>query len=64
MEELDTFILNKNINNSIRKGMAGTILLIHSEERFTAEFVNKDGTNVTDKGFGTFIISLSDVTLN
>ena len=55
----DVFILAKDLNSVIKKGMAGVILEILDMDSFITEFVQSDGTNYSYGEEDTFIIDKS-----
>ena len=55
----DVFILVKDLNPVVRKGMEGVILEIWAENAFEVEFVKNDGTNYEFEGMSTFTIDTS-----
>ena len=59
MKQYDIFILEKDINPVIKKGMKGVILEIYNEQDIEVEFVKDDGTNFEYKGSVTFCINTS-----
>lgn len=46
----DVFILSKNINPGITRGMEGVILEIWDNNSYEVEFVREDGTNYEFEG--------------
>ncbi len=52
----DVFILAKDINPIIQKGMSGVILEIINKNSYLVEFVKSDGTNYEYDGQSTFFI--------
>ena len=59
INEHDIFILARDLNPILRKGMEGVILIILSENAFEVEFVKNDGTNYEFEGNCTFTIDKS-----
>lgn len=57
----DVFILAKDINPVIQKGMSGVILEIFNGNSYLIEFVKSDGTNYEYDGQSTFFIDQSFV---
>jgi len=57
----DVFILAKDINPVIQKGMSGFILEIFNGNSYLIEFVKSDGTNYEYDGQSTFFIDHSFV---
>ena len=58
-KEHQTFELSKDLNEVIRKGMIGVLLVIYNQNAFEVEFVKKDGTNYEFNGNSTFTIDNS-----
>ncbi len=59
IKQYDIFILSKDINPNITKGMRGVILDVWTDETFEAEFVKENGTNYGFEGSFTFTIDKS-----
>jgi hypothetical protein len=59
IKQFDVFILSKDINPNITRGMAGVVLEILAENVFEVEFVKKDGSNYEFNGNFTFTIDES-----
>jgi hypothetical protein len=56
IKQYDVFILSKNINPNITRGMKGVVLEIWKNTHFEVEFVKEDGSNYEFEGNGTFTI--------
>jgi hypothetical protein len=56
IKQYDVFILNKDINPAITKGMEGVILEIWDSNSYEVEFVKEDGTNYEFEEQSTFTI--------
>lgn len=56
IKQYDAFILAKDINPEIKKGMTGVILEIWARESFEVEFVKEDGSNYMYEGQATFTV--------
>ena len=54
IKQYDTFILAKDINPKIMKGMTGIILEVWARNSFEVEFVKEDGSNYEYEGHATF----------
>ncbi len=59
IKQYDTFILAKDINPVIVKGMRGVVLDIWSEKGLEVEFVKEDATNYEYQGNYTFTVDIS-----
>lgn len=59
IKQYDVFILAKDVNPVIKKGMSGVILEIWADNSFEIEFVKEDGTNHEYGGLSTFTIDQS-----
>jgi hypothetical protein len=59
IKQYDVFILSKNINPNITRGMQGVVLEIWSDNDFEVEFVKDDGSNCEFEGNFTFTIDKS-----
>jgi hypothetical protein len=55
----DTFILSKDLNPIITRGMQGVVLMVFTENNFEVEFVKGDGMNYEFEGQFTFTIDTS-----
>lgn len=56
------FVLLKDLNPKITKGMQGVILEIYNNgEAFEVEFPLEDGTNITYDGRITFIVNKEQI---
>ncbi len=62
-QECQVFILTKDINSEIRKGMIGVILLLYNQNAFEVEFVKKDGSNYEYNNQSTFTVDSSYIQL-
>jgi hypothetical protein len=56
-KKFDTFILKKEINKKLPKGIKGVILDKYDNSHFEVEFVKKNGKNIEVDGKSTFIIT-------
>jgi len=56
IKQYDVFILSKDINPNITKGMRGVILEVWTDETFEPEFVKDDGSNYGFESNFTFTI--------
>jgi Domain of unknown function (DUF4926) len=56
IKQYDVFILNKDINPAITRGMEGVILEIWDKDSYEVEFVKLDGTNYEFEGQSTFTV--------
>jgi hypothetical protein len=59
VKQYDIFVLERDINPVIRKGMQGVILEIWNNNSFEIEFVKDDGTNYEFNGQSTFTVDKS-----
>ena len=59
IKQYDVFILSKDINPNITRGMQGVVLEIWSANDFEVEFVKEDGSNYEFEGSPTFTIDKS-----
>lgn len=59
IRQFDTFILTKDINPEITKGMTGVILDVWTRDAFEVEFVKEDGSNYLYEGQATFTVDAS-----
>ena len=59
IKQYDVFLLAKDLNQIITKGMQGVILEIWDENGFEIEFVREDGTNYEYDGASTFTVDRS-----
>jgi len=59
-QQYQTFILSKDLNPAITKGMVGVILEVLDEATFEVEFVTPEGSNYEYQGRYTFTVH-SDV---
>lgn len=59
IKQYDVFILTKDINPEIVKGMSGVILEVWAHDSFEVEFVKEDGSNYMSEGGGTFTVDES-----
>ena len=59
IKQYDVFLLAKDLNPVITKGMQGVILEIWDENSFEIEFVKEDGTNHDYNGEGIFSVDKS-----
>ena len=59
IKQYDVFILNKDINEVVVKGMEGVILEIWNNNSYEVEFVKEDGSNYEFEGQSTFTIDSS-----
>ena len=57
MKEHDCFILIKDLNPVITKGMLGVILMIYNDNDIEVEFVREDGSNYEYNELFTFTIT-------
>jgi hypothetical protein len=57
--QYDVFILAKDINPEISKGMTGVLLEIWGRDSFEVEFVKEDGSNYMYEEQGTFTVDES-----
>ncbi|HRD54469.1 MAG TPA: hypothetical protein PKY96_17655 [Flavobacteriales bacterium] len=56
INQYDCFLLAKDLNPAIVKGMEGVVLEVWDADNFLVEFVNPDGTNHEFNGEVTFDI--------
>jgi len=56
IKQFDVFILAKDINPAITRGMSGVILEIWDNYSYEVEFVKDDGTNYEFDGQSAFTI--------
>ncbi len=61
LKQYDVFILKRDINPEITKGMQGVILEIWDNDNYEVEFVKEDGTNFEFQGKSTFNIDSSNI---
>lgn len=59
IKQYDVFILSKDINPTITKGMQGVILETWNVDSYFVEFVKDDGTNYEFEGQSVFTIDNS-----
>ena len=59
IKQYDVFILSKDINPAIIKGMQGVILEAWNDETYLVEFVKDDGTNYEFEDQSMFTIDNS-----
>ncbi len=59
IKQYDVFILSKDINPAITKGMQGVILETRNDDSYLSEFVKEDGTNHEFEGQTVFTIDNS-----
>ncbi|MEJ8844470.1 DUF4926 domain-containing protein [Lacibacter sp. H375] len=59
IKQYDVFILNKDINSAIIRGMKGVILEILDKDCYEVEFVKQDGINYEFEGQSTFTVDKS-----
>jgi hypothetical protein len=59
IKQYDVFLLAKDLNSAITKGMQGVILEKLDENCFLIEFVKEDGTNHEYDGEGIFTVDKS-----
>ena len=59
IKQYDVFILNKDINAVVVKGMEGVILEVWNNDSYEVEFVKEDGSNYEFEGQSTFTIDSS-----
>ena len=59
IRQYDVFLLAKDLNHEITKGMQGVILEIWGDNGFEIEFVKEDGTNHEFNGEATFTVDRS-----
>ena len=59
IKQYDVFLLTKDLNPGITKGMKGVILEIWDDNSFEIEFVKEDGTNYEFNGESTFTVDRS-----
>jgi hypothetical protein len=55
------FVLNRDINTVIIKGMKGDILEVLDSNTYEVEFVKEDGTNYQYQGQFTFTLKKADI---
>lgn len=61
MNKYDYFILKKDLNPIIKKGMKGCILEIWDENSIEVEFVKPDGANYSFKESSTFSRNIIEI---
>lgn len=59
LKQYDVFILKRDLNPVIVKGMEAVILEIWNNDSYEVEFVKQDGTNYEFDGQSTFTIDQS-----
>ena len=59
IKQYDVFVLSKDINPAIIKGMQGVILEAWNDETYLVEFVKDDGTNYEFEDQSMFTIDNS-----
>lgn len=59
IKQYQTFVLNTDLNPTIKKGMQGVILEVWGEDMFEVEFVKDDAVNYEYNGHSTFTIHSS-----
>ena len=59
IQQYDVFLLDKDLNPIITKGMQGVILEVWNDNSFEIEFVREDGTNYEYRGEATFTVDRS-----
>jgi hypothetical protein len=59
INQYDVFLLGKDLNPIMTKGMQGVILEIWDDNNFEIEFPKEDGTNYEFDGMATFTIDRS-----
>lgn len=61
IRQYDVFLLSKDLNAVITKGMKGVILEVWDDNAFEIEFAREDGTNYDYDGKATFTVDKSFV---
>lgn len=59
IKQYDVFVLSKDINPTIIKGMQGVILEAWNDDTYLVEFIKEDGTNYEFETQSTFTIDNS-----
>ena len=63
VKQYDIFVLARDINPEIRKGMQRVILEIWNDNSLEIKFVKDDGTNYESNGQSTFTVDKSFIGL-
>ena len=63
LKEYDVFILAKDLNPVIIKGMTGTILMVYNENSFEVEFLDQNGYNFCFDDKSTFVQTVCQLVL-
>lgn len=60
-KQYQIFVLNRDINPVIVKGMQGVILEVLDSDTYEVEFVKEDGTNYEYQDLFTFTLNKTDI---
>jgi len=60
-KQYQIFVLNRDINPVIVKGMQGVILEVLDSDTYEVEFVKEDGTNYEYQDLFTFTLNKADI---